>query len=313
MKEVAMEDKKTMIKFLHIKRIDNLGKVSKKRVVEVRCSRCNNEWFVKLEKVMEEGCIVCDHDRELGWVVTDKCDFSISNSMIKQACSVLQMGDTEKRRIITNKRVVASLNYHKALGKRVTLDQADMILETFVRMQRQVIPKRLNDGVTGIVYNAFSKEIKRVKVVRNEYVKAENKATRDYLKFIKNGSRGLYIRGKTVTAKKAYLYLYNIDDKYLGYGITIDIRERNKTHQTTFARHRKKGTLIYVFEGTGQEVEQVEYSMKQKLTLTNLRIDGFRAEATNLNSLDKVLTKFTKNLTLCPRSKSGKVQLFNLY
>ncbi len=186
----------------------------------------------------------------------------------------------------------------------ITKEYASMISSTYAfvflcayinTFQRQ---RRLYQD-NSAAFSALSIAINENKQKIIDYSKVNTKAKNDYIKRMQEITRGEgYIRGKTATARKAFLYLYNINDTHLGYGITVDIQMRDKTHQKTFEDYGHKGRLIYLFEGTGKEIEQVEHNMKQSLELASLPLEGFRTESTSLNALEEVLTKFTKNLNM---------------
>ena len=183
----------------------------------------------------------------------------------------------------------------KEYAKTIPSSYAMIFLEAYIKTY-QSQKYYQNNSVAFSILNTY---IAKSKQARIDYSKANTKAKNDYIKRLKEIIRGEgYVRGKTATAKRAFLYLYNINDTHLGYGITVDIRMRDRTHQKTFEDYGYKGRLIYLFEGTGKEIEQAEHDMKQALELTSLPLEGFRTEATHLKALEEVLNKFTKNLNL---------------
>ncbi len=186
-------------------------------------------------------------------------------------------------------------NITKEYARSIPSAYAVVFLEAYTKtFQRQKINQN-----NSVAFSVLYTEIKKNKQILTDYAKTNTKAKNDYIQRMKEIIRGEgYIRGKTATARKAFLYLYNIDDTHLGYGITVDIRMRDKTHQKTFEDYGYSGRLIYLFEGTGKEIEQVEHNMKQSLELASLPLEGFRTEATRLNALNEVLTQFTTTLSM---------------
>ncbi len=181
----------------------------------------------------------------------------------------------------------------------LTVSVAWKVVHLFITKYRGIEPDPLAYRVNNPVYHSLKESIREINQTIVDYTKLNKKTRDDNIKRMHVIMRGTkYIKGKTSTARKAFLYLYNINDTHLGYGITVDMQSRDKTHQKTFENYNYNGTLIHVFEGNGEEIEQTEYKMKQALELTRLPLEGFRTEATHLSALNEVLNKFTNRLNM---------------
>ncbi len=180
----------------------------------------------------------------------------------------------------------------------LTVNEAWKVVHLFITKYRGIEPPHAW-GVNKHVYASLDQSARNIKQAIVDYNRLSKKAKDDNMKRMHILTRGTtYVKGKTATARKAFLYLYNINDTHLGYGITVDMQSRDKTHQKTFENYNYNGTLIHVFEGNGEEIEQTEYKMKQALELTRLPLEGFRTEATHLSALNEVLNKFTNRLNM---------------
>jgi len=86
----------------------------------------------------------------------------------------------------------------------------------------------------------------------------------------------------------AQLYLYNIEDRWLGFGITGDAKTRHTTHSRTLKDVEHE--LIHTFEfEEGANALEIETLLKQKFVMVDIGYDGFRTEATSISYLDSVL------------------------
>ena len=86
----------------------------------------------------------------------------------------------------------------------------------------------------------------------------------------------------------AQLYLYNIEDRWLGFGITGDAKTRHARHRRTLRNVEHE--LIHTFEfEEGANAHEIETLLKQKFVMVDIGYDGFRTEATSISYLDSVL------------------------
>jgi len=86
----------------------------------------------------------------------------------------------------------------------------------------------------------------------------------------------------------AQLYLYNIEDRWLGFGITGDAKTRHTTHSCTLKDVEHE--LIHTFEfEEGANALEIETLLKQKFVTVDTGYDGFRTEAISINYLPAVL------------------------
>jgi len=86
----------------------------------------------------------------------------------------------------------------------------------------------------------------------------------------------------------AQLYLYNIEDRWLGFGITGVPKNRHATHRYTLRNVEHE--LMYTFEfDEGANALEIESLLKQKFVTVDTGYDGFRTEAMSISYLDSVL------------------------
>jgi len=86
----------------------------------------------------------------------------------------------------------------------------------------------------------------------------------------------------------AQLYLYNIEDRWLGFGITGVPKNRHATHRYTLRNVEHE--LIHTFEfEEGVNALEIETLLKQKFVTVDTGYDGFRTEAMSISYLDSVL------------------------
>lgn len=97
--------------------------------------------------------------------------------------------------------------------------------------------------------------------------------------------------------KLSVVYLYTINDKFCGYGITNDMKTRNKTHQNNFKKCGARSKLIATFECVGYEAKRIEKSLKKNFEVVDTGITGFKKEATHLHNLKSVLQFINSQLT----------------
>jgi len=107
-----------------------------------------------------------------------------------------------------------------------------------------------------------------------------------------NHSRGRGCRECAVGGFKpqlpAQLYLYNIEDRWLGFGITGVPKNRHATHRYTLRNVEHE--LMYTFEfDEGANALEIESLLKQKFVMVDIGYDGFRTEAMGIDNLDSVL------------------------
>ncbi len=121
----------------------------------------------------------------------------------------------------------------------------------------------------------------------------------------------LYGSGCPLCAPKGFdkgapgvFYVYEIShlgQDYIGYGITGNLEQRDKAHQTTFKSHGAVGTLLktFTFE-SGESCAELETSVKEHFSLFTTGMDGFKTESTHLHNLEKLL-----NYALSWKSRSA--------
>lgn len=97
-------------------------------------------------------------------------------------------------------------------------------------------------------------------------------------------------------SKPSIIYVYTIDDKYCGYGITNDFKQRNTSHKRNFRKSGVSAKLITIFKCSGVEAQRIETLLKKTFDVVNTGIGGFKTEATYLHNLTNVLECINSNL-----------------
>ncbi len=90
--------------------------------------------------------------------------------------------------------------------------------------------------------------------------------------------------------REAELYLYNINDTYLGFGITGVPKRRHYEHSVNLndSDYDFKHTHSFTFKN-GQTAHDVESKIKDKFVRMDSGVDGFRYESVSIDYLDAVL------------------------
>ncbi len=97
--------------------------------------------------------------------------------------------------------------------------------------------------------------------------------------------------------KPAYFYLYNIDDTYLGFGITGKPKRRHKTHAYNLTQQDKSFTLLDQQLFTlGRDAFLFESLVKKTFTRMDSGVEGFRKESISINNLETVKLMLTESL-----------------
>ncbi len=92
------------------------------------------------------------------------------------------------------------------------------------------------------------------------------------------------------TEKPAQLYLYNIDDLYIGFGITGDAKTRHALHRKSFEKFGVDYELIHTFYfEVGLYAREIETIIKRMFIGIDTGIPSFRKEAVEINKLDILL------------------------
>jgi len=94
----------------------------------------------------------------------------------------------------------------------------------------------------------------------------------------------------------ATFYLFNISNKYLGFGITNDFKTRHTNHKTTFKKHSAHAELITTYELSGTQALAIENRLKKSYEIIDTGIEGFRKEATDIKHLPAILEDIKKFL-----------------
>lgn len=87
--------------------------------------------------------------------------------------------------------------------------------------------------------------------------------------------------------KDSVLYLYDMGD-YIGFGITNNLKSRDKQHRTQFKKMTVYARLIATYESEGSVIKNLEKHLKSQPIIADSGIVGFRTEsvcATHLPAL----------------------------
>lgn len=99
--------------------------------------------------------------------------------------------------------------------------------------------------------------------------------------------------------KPAVVYVYNIADKFCGYGISGEFRVRDQTHRKHISRAGYSHKLVGCFEMPGSEAARIEAELKRTFEVADSGIPSFRTECTTIENLPRVLDFINGQLNQC--------------
>lgn len=89
-------------------------------------------------------------------------------------------------------------------------------------------------------------------------------------------------------SKDAIFYIYTFGD-YVGFGITNDFVTRNTRHICNFKKAGVDSKLIATYNMSGESAQLLERRIKKLFSVIDSGIEGFRIEALQISSLQRVL------------------------
>jgi len=157
--------------------------------------------------------------------------------------------------------------------------------------------------------NSFKKELKRINpnikilgeyITNNQPIKVKcKKCKHKWLPIPTNLKRGTGCPSCAIYSFKstepAVFYLYNINDVYLGFGITNNIKKRHGDHSRNLKKANLEFKLIDTFEfDKGYEAFLLEKEIKSNYQIMNCGVDGFRTEAVSMSYFNDVMMKIER-------------------